>query len=119
MSKIEHKPGDVVRIVGVGKSVIPAILPYVGLEAIVRERTPDGLYMIEVDLARGLDRGGQLGPRFFANDDMLIPEITERMLEAGDRIVEEHRDRNPSMDIFGESEIKAIYRAMRAARFER
>jgi hypothetical protein len=108
-----HNVGDVVRIVSCTPGAI--IAPFVGSEAKVlakHESLP--LYTIAIDLGRwSLDP-----PKFVAREDMLESEVTETMLRAADAVLEEVRNENPSVDVFGEAECARIYRAMRAARYE-
>lgn len=113
------EPEDIVRIIAVEPGSMVA--SYLGSEGRVLSKHPDlPLYEIELDAGRATPaRGGQLGPRFIVKEAHLAPDVTEQMIEAGEAVVDQHRRANPSMDIFGDAEIKAIYRAMRAARFDR
>ena len=118
-ARMPFQPDDIVRIVKVDSTT--QIASYLGAEAIViSQHGDDPIYMIEIDVGRNFaDRGGQRGPRFIVKEDYIAPDVTEKMIEAAERIVDAYREENPAMDTFGEAELYDIYRAMRAARFER
>lgn len=109
---MEYKPDDLVRIIAVKPGTM--IESYLGSEGRVISRSLDGLfYEVELDVGRAnLDRGGQIRPRFIVREEQIIPDVTERMLEAafGAALGEIENS---------EEYFRAIYRAMRVARFER
>lgn len=119
-----HQKDDVVRIVNAGRQVSPMIAPYVGSEAIVLEvGEQPGMYVVEIDTGRGVDRGGQIGPRFVVTEKMVVPEVTTAMIEAADKAFRDYEGSLPagSSGVLHMTEALAtsIYRAMRRARFER
>lgn len=106
---------DIVRVIGVVPGTM--IESYLGSEGRVIDMHPKlPLYTVELDVGRrNIDRGGQLGPRFVVKEEHLDPDVTEKMIEAGLDLLP---DAIPYWDD-QKKIVAAIYRAMRAARFER
>lgn len=115
---------DVVRLVAIKPGT--SIESYLGSEGRVVDKHPElPLYTVELDVGRAnVDRAGQLGPRFIVREDHLDPEVTEKMIEAAVNAFAEYEASLPADGETGVSNMsdelaRIVYRAMRAARFER
>lgn len=113
------QPDDIVRIVKVDSTT--QIASYLGAEAVViSQHGDDPIYMIEIDVGRNFsDRGGQRGPRFIVKEDYIAPDVTEKILEAAARAEGDYVEKFGAGNFVVDDLFRAIYRAMRAARFER
>lgn len=114
-----YKPDDIVRVIGVRPGTM--IESYLGSEGrVIAQRGDDPLYLVELDVGRAnVDRGGQLGPRFICREEDLLPEVTVKMIEAAATAESAYMDECDGGGFDPDEHVRRMYRAMRAARFER
>lgn len=112
-----YEPEDLVRVIAVKPgSMIESYLGYEG--RVIGKHLEHPLYEIELDVGRAnVDRAGQLGPRFIVREDQLDPDVTEKMIEAARAPFAD--DPNHLLTEDFDVVVTKVYRAMRAARFER
>ncbi len=110
---VSYAKGDMVRIVkdDPNKNNRGSMLrSYRGADAKVIEQRDDGLYRIEVDQPYAI--GG--APNIIVKPVMIGPDVTQAMLRAAGKVLAS----TYAPDDGNEEYLTAIYRAMRAARFE-
>lgn len=126
-----YRPGDIVRIVAADPTHPNGFMirSYLGQEAKVLDKHPElDLYVIEIDIPRRpAGFGGSLdAPRFNVGVDMIEPDVTPKMIEIGEKLLDDEIGADTWWACDGETNRAAraelatkIYSAMRAARFER